>query len=431
MSKDRLSFQNANQRIAPFGQNAGARRWLQARIYAWEQPLSSALFATIIYTAFALPYGSLWQTSGMPYFNHLADAFLHGQLHLRVLPPSTHDLSFYEGRYYLYWPPFPALLLVPFVALFGVGFSDIIFTLLIAGFNVALVALLLRRACERGVVDLSQLQRGLLVLFFALGTVHLTLAPLGRVWFTGQLIGFACVGLAYLAALSLHGAKAFALAGLAIACAFLTRNHLVLAGLWPAIYLLYRHWEANWKRLVSYTLTGLIPVIGAVGLLAMYNWLRFGHPLDNGLDYHQMASRFVEDYQRYGAFSTHYLPTNLFYQYIAYPFPIDENSVMGGSLFLLSPVFFAAFWGLFFGRPRWSMWTLAATILLIATPILLLMGTGWIQWGPRYTLDFTIPLLLLTAAGIRRWPNWVLMLLLTISVIHYVIGTLHLSTRIA
>jgi hypothetical protein len=54
----------------------------------------------------------------------------------------------------------------------------------------------------------------MLALFFALGTVHLTLAPLGRVWFTGQLIGLGCVALAYWSVLRYDGWKAFLLAGL-------------------------------------------------------------------------------------------------------------------------------------------------------------------------------------------------------------------------
>jgi hypothetical protein len=50
------------------------------------------------------------------------------------------------------------------------------------------------------------------------------------------------------------------------------------------------------------------------------------------------------------------------------------------------------------------------------------MGTGWVQWGPRYTLDFTVPLLLLTATGIRSLPAKLLILLLAFSVFHYFIG---------
>jgi hypothetical protein len=381
----------------------------------------------------AATYGSIWRASPYAYFNYLADALLHGQLHLRIMPRSIHDLSVFDGRYYLYWPPFPALLLVPFVALQGVRFNDILFTIGLGGLNVALIALLLRRANEHGIIMLSALQRGLLVLFFALGSTHTALAPYGRVWYTGQLIGFACVTLAYLAAIRMRRSAAFACAGLAISGALLTRNHLAFAGLWPACYLLWRHWQEDSgrrSRLVGYVLAGLAPIVLAVALLGAYNWLRFGNPFDNGLAYHRMSPFFARDYRRYGAFNLYYLPTNLFYQFAAYPFPWRSGSEMGGSLFLLSPVFFAALWGIIVGRPRWSVWALVGTILLVAVPILLLMGTGWRQFGPRYTLDFTVPLLLLTALGIQRWPLWLVGVLTAISALHYLIGAVYLGTVI-
>lgn len=407
----------------------GARRALRWLGLLWESPIIAGLLSLAIYATIALQHGPVTQAGPNAYFNYLADAFLHRQTHLRIVPPSQHDLSLFDGKYYLYWGPFPAVLLMPFVALFGVTFSDIIFTFTIAAFNVALVALMLRYACRRRVIGLSRERRGLFVLFFALGTVHITLIPFGRVWFTGQLVAFWCVALAYLAALALHRWPAFLFTGLAVALAMLTRNHLLFTGLWPAIHLLYQHRSEGRRRLLAYTAAGLLPVIIAIGLLGAYNWVRFGSALDNGLAYHQMGTTFAGDYERYGAFNPHYVPTNLYYQYLANPYPLrPETTLMGGSLFLMSPVFSAAFWGLYIGRPRWSTWTLAATILLVAIPILLLMGTGFGQFGPRYTLDFTVPLLLLTALGARRWPMWLLIVLIVAAIAQYVTGTLWLAS---
>jgi hypothetical protein len=401
--------------------------WIQRLALLWEHPVWSALQALLIYGIFAGVHGTLWSVSQNGYYNYLADAFLHGQLHLRIIPPVTYDLSLYQGRYYLYWSPLPALLLLPFVALFGIQFSDTMFNLAISALNVAIVAALLRQACIHRVIKLSRVRRGLLVLCFALGTVHLTLAPFGRVWNTGQLIGFLCVALCYLIVFHFRGVSAFVLAGLALAAALLARNHLVFAGLWPACYLLYRHRSLGWRGLSFYTMLGMFPVVAAVLLLGLYNWLRFQSVSDNGLAYHYMALIFVNDYAKYGAFNLHYLPANIFYQYIAYPLPFREMSFFGGSLVLLTPLFAAAGVGIVRMRPRWSMWALLSSIFLVAIPILLLMGTGWVQFGPRYTLDFTVPLLLLTAAGLRRWPINLLALLLLISITHYLLGTTHLA----
>lgn len=405
----------------------GTREWLRRLLLLWDHPLWSALLAGSVYALIAAHHGGMWQASQYNYFNGLADAFLHGQLHLRVLPQSLHDLSIFQNRAYLYWPPFPALVLMPFVAISGVGFSDIVLTVVLGALNVALVVVLLQQAQRRGVIDLTPTQRALLVLTFALGSVHVTLAPYGRVWYTAQVIGFACVALAYLAPLMLSGWRAFFFTGLALACALMTRNHLVLAGVWPAVFLLREHWNDRWSELVRSSIVGLLPIAIAVALLGLYNWARFGSVSDNGLEYHRMAGMFRADYEQYGAFNLHYLPTNLRYQFLAYPFPWDRESTLGGSLFLLTPVFVAAIWALFVGRQRWSVAGLAGSIGLVAIPILLLMGTGWHQFGPRYTLDFTVPLLLLTAIGIRRWPRPLLAALTLIAVGQYLVGAVRLS----
>ena len=397
------------------------RRGERRILLIWESPFSSGLMALTVYFLFALGHGGSFHASPLAYYNYLADAFVHGQLHLRLLPTDVLDLSYFQGQYFLYWSPFPAILLMPFVALLGVQFSDIIFTLIIGALNVSLVGLLLRKACRRGVIRLSKLRRGVLVLFFALGTVHLTLAPFGRVWFTGQVVGFCCIALGYLASLSLRGYSAFVLTGLAIAAAFLTRNHLILAGVWPALFLLYQHRDLGWRRLSAFSFAGLSPILATIGLLSAYNWLRFGSVVDNGIAHHLMHPNFVANYQRYGAFNLHYLPTNFFYQYVAYPLPLRPTSYYGGSLFLLSPLFFAVFLSVKKNK-SWSTWALLVTVVLVAIPILVLMGTGWVQFGPRYTLDFTVPLLLLTAIGSRDWSTSTMFRLTLVSIVHYSIG---------
>jgi hypothetical protein len=149
--------------------------------------------------------------------------------------------------------------------------------------------------------------------------------------------------------------------------------------------------------------------------------------LENGLHYHEMGVTFINDYKQYCAFNVHYVPTNIYYQYLAIPYPLRiETTLMGGSLFLMSPVFLAALFALITERPRWSVYGLAATIILVAIPILLLMGTGYGQIGPRYTLDFTMPLLLLTALGIQRLPLMAVALMVAASIAQFVISTLWL-----
>jgi hypothetical protein len=396
-------------------------------VLLWELPSRSFCLSIFLYAFFSwmITQRSLLLPSKVAYFNYLADAFLHGQLKLRVIPFTTHDLTIFNEGYYLYWPPLPAVILMPLVAIFGVNFSDILFNIAVASLNTYFVALLLRRAAALEVINLSGSQRGCLVIFFALGTVHLTLAPYGRVWSTSQLLGFFFLLLAYVTALTLHGKKAFVLTGIALAATLLTRTHMLFAGLWPAVYLAYNCGGLTSKRVFRDLGLLAAPVALGCALLGAYNWFRFGSVLDNGLNYHLMAKEFVNDFYRYGIFSSYYIPTNFFYQYVTYPFPLHSKTFHGGSLLLLSPVFLAAFWGIAKGQPRWSVWALVVSIITVQIPILMLMGTGWVQFGPRYSLDFLLPLLLLTAMGIRFWPTSVLVILTIVSVLHFLVGTAH------
>jgi hypothetical protein len=388
----------------------------------FESPVSAGIISFCIYAIFAAQRGSITGISSSPYFNYLADAFIHGQLSLRIVPPNLHDLAFFNGHYYMYWPPFPAILLMPFIAIFGVGFSDVFFTLVIGALNVALVAYIFRLLDKQNLIPLDADERGILTIFFAFGTVHLFLSSLGIV--SSQVIAFLCSIMAFLAAIRLKGYPAFFFTGLALACATLTRNHLIFLGIWPAWFLILAHRSANIKKIFSYLFVAALPILVGVLLNFLYNYLRFGSILEYGLTYQNFGDFFGPDFLKYGHFNIHYGLTNFYYNFIYYPFPTSDTALMGGSLFLLSPVFFASFWALSNPKFRNSAIVLWLTVIAVTIPILLNIGTGWKTFGPRYTLDFTMPLLLLTAIGFRKWPKWLILLLLMISIIHYIIGTL-------
>jgi hypothetical protein len=431
MSRTLPQKTRVSRHVAAHGRERG---WLGK-----DRSLLIAVAATAIYAAVAAQHAGLLQPSRLAYFNYLASAFLQGQFSLVELPPSTHDLSWFGGSYYLYWPPFPAVVLMPFVWIFGTGFSDVAFTIALGGLNVWLVGLLLRSVTAQGIIELSHRRINLLLMTFALGSVHLPLAAHGRVWYTAQLVGLACVVTAFIAALRLEGSRGFLAVGVAIGCAIMTRNHLIFQGLWPIATLVDRarllpvrsSLKAGARgRTLACVAAVVIPILLALVLLGYYNLARFGSPLDLGIAYHQMDPDFRANFDRHGVLSAHYLPANFFYQFLAYPFPLRPSSLMGGSLFFLTPVYFSAYWAFSTARARWSAWVLAASIVLTAVPILLLMGTGWAQFGPRYTLDFTVPLLLLTAMGLRRWPVWLVAILTGISILHYLPGALYLGTLI-
>lgn len=383
------------------------------------------IFCLIIYLILGLLGNkSILTPSGFHYFNYLADAFLHGQFNFRLTPPTMHDLIFFDNKIFAYWPPFPAILLMPFVAIFGVNFSDILFTVFLGSLNVSLFSILLSELNKKNIIRLDRVKSGLLVIFFTFGTVYLTMVPLGRVWFTSSVVGVFCILLAYIATVKYEGFWAFFLTGIAISAAFLTRMHLFLVGIWPAWYLLHKYWKLSPKKLISFILAGLFPLLITGLFVFYYNYARFGNIFDLGYAYHNMSEIFRTDYAKYGGFNVHYIPINIYYQYIAYPFLEKDMSdfFMGGSLFLLSPVFFACFWAFKDKDKKISNLILLTTIFFTNIPILLLMGTGYVQFGPRYTLDFIVPIMVLTAIGVKYWNNRIIFLLTLISIFHYFVG---------
>jgi len=396
----------------------------QALINLCENPISCAILAAVVYLILAAVSGRLFSVSKYAYYNYLADAFLHGQFSLRLLPEYTLDLSMYNERYYLNMAPLPAILLMPFIAIFGVSFNDVLFTALASGLCVGFFAQLLRKAGRVEFIHITKNQRALLVFFLAFGTVLLTQASKGKVWQTAQVVGFAFTILAFLASFTFTGKKAWFFTGLALACSMLSRVPSVFVGIFLVIYLVRRDQSWSWKRVIQNFFLAGMPILLGLGFFLFYNYARFGNMLETGLSFHTMSPFFSEQFGKYGASSIHYLPINLYYEFIYYPFPLTQESMMGGSLFLLSPLFVAIFPAITRSKPRWEIWGLLSSILVAEIPIMLHMSTGWITFGPRYTLDFTVPLMLLTAKGIEKWKTWIIVLLVSLSVAQYMIGTI-------
>lgn len=65
--------------------------------------------------------------------------------------------------------------------------------------------------------------------------------------------------------------------------------------------------------------------------------MRFGSPTEMGLAWHDMAPAFRADFARYGAFNLHYLPKNLYYQFISYTLLTSDGPQNGGGLFWMTP----------------------------------------------------------------------------------------------
>ena len=129
-------------------------------------------------------------------YSYLADALLHGRLYVDGMPAYLESVEF-GGHVYMHFAPGPAILCLPFVALFGVnGFNIAWLSLGLGAANTALAYLVFTRMGV-GRDRRERLWCGLLLTF---GTVHCFLAALGHGWFLGHVSSwfFLLVGMAFL-----------------------------------------------------------------------------------------------------------------------------------------------------------------------------------------------------------------------------------------
>jgi hypothetical protein len=361
--------------------------------------------------AFLVYLGTAWMlgrtaSPSQAYFDHLAGAFLHGRLDL-VDPPHTLDLTSYAGRWYVPFPPLPALLLLPWVALAGVaGANTVLFAVLMGALNVMLAHRLACALARQGVAELSPSGQVWLAVMFGFGSVHWYVSTLGTVWFTSQVCTVTFLLLGALLALTVDSPLA---AGAALGAAMLGRPHVGLA--LPLLAGLAMHRRpgepATPGRIARWTAWAALPALAAAALLLAYNAARFGSPWDFGYLTESVSPSLRRELDAWGQFSPHYLPRNLWAMLLATPQWIAPLHAMvpdpkGMSVLLTTP---ALAW-LARVRARSAAATGAwLALALVAIPILTYYNTGWAQFGYRFSLDLVPAALVLLAIAFAPRPS--------------------------
>jgi len=325
-----------------------------------------------------------------PYTNYvlLAQAFVHGQTAIAWPGPWIDALPF-GGHYYIIEGPFPAVLLVPWVALFGSANQTVLAALLC---GVALGACW--RTCEQ--LDVGAQTNAWICAFLFAGTQLAWCAMLGDVWFLAHVASVAC---AFLALVELTGKRRGALVALALVAAAFSRFSLVLAI--PVFALLVLHDRPAEERRRAALGFGAVVALGA-GLWVAYNQARWGSWFDIGYSawYHQDSAGGVIG----SPFQLRYLPYQLWSFFVqgpaftaAWPFIVPTYS--GVAMTWTSPALALA---LFARRPRALVIGLWSAALLVAGPSFIYYVNGYAQFGMRHALDFEPFLVVLMALAIPK-----------------------------
>lgn len=385
-------------------------RWLHAyRIHL-------ALFVVGLIGYGALIGDRLWKQSSDPHFVYQADAWLRGQLAITPPPTKGDDWAKVEtvvlrdgrqvrGRrlqtrpvfrtldgqavpvadiassrgvtHYVSFPPLPAAIMIP-----AAGQS------------------------ERTVGDDLWL-----TLTLAFGTVLYFSAVQGRVWFTAHVVGV-LLALGY--AWASIEARRPLLAGLCLGLAAITRTPMAfmfplfvleaarVAGGLGALRAPAAERAAFLRRVAPPLLRFAAPVVIIAVAAAAYNLARFGEATEFGHSY--LHVRQQAQIEAHGLFSYQYLARNLAVAFTLLPElpdkgPFVQISGHGLALWVTTPAFLLLLWPRTRPPLHRALWL---TVALVAIPTFFYQNSGWVQFGYRFSLDYTPFLVLLLAVGGRR-----------------------------
>ena len=365
-----------------------------------------------------------------PHYVYLAYSLLHRHVDLIQLPPTTYDLLQHNGQWFVAGSPMPSILMLPFVAIFGVGFSDVLFSVVIGALDVALVYALLgcfqaRSAQSASGFAITESARRWITLLFALGTPFWYLASLGTYWFTAHVVVVLFTLLATREALT---KQRWFLVGLWLACAGFARPTALFLAPFFLIVMIYT--ARNLQQRVAWYVVRNVALFGAalaigIGAHFAYNYARFKSFTDFGYAYVAGAPNITRVYERYGGFNPQFGPCNLVVSLFAPPevngtvpafitqpcayllegVNLSDTSALitpnplGMSIFFVTPALL-----LIFTTFKRDPLIIAAWVGLLTTliPLWFYHNTGSLQFGWRYLLDAAPMWIILLAAGMQK-----------------------------
>ncbi len=341
------------------------------------------------------------------YFILLADAFLHGRLDVLIHPSWLNELAFWNGKYYVVYPPMPGILLIPFVAIFGINFPQPYFSILIASFNVAISYLFFLKVFKRKVSIW-------LTILYGFGTIHWYHAEVGSSWYVAHMVGLLFL---WLMLLEVFTKKRLFLIGLCLGGAYLSRLPMIFAIIFPLVFLRDLFFNFATKKINFRNLFFLgLGVLPAIVFNALYNFVRYGTFSDKS---YVLLPVFNEPWYKYGLVSVRYIPTHLKEIFTALPVIVNHPPFVIPSLFAMAIwIITPAYLFIIFAKFR-SKLVLASLLSLIAVAVPSLMhgGNGFTQFGYRHTLDYFPFILLLVGSGFRDKVSWWMIVLIILSII--------------
>lgn len=233
----------------------------------------------------------------------LANSFLQGRLDLPIPLPNTAtgDVAFFKDKYYVYFGPLPAILLLPVVAIFKEPPSQHILGLIFIFLDLFLLYKIAKK------LGLERQNSFWLSLFLVFGTIF---SFLGLINITAYQVQIIAVSFLIMALYEFFNQRRWLLIGTFLALAGATRSTLYLATLFFIIELLHSNFA---QKKLSNSLLLMTPILISILFLGVYNFLRFDNFFETGYSYATTLGIDLRDAAAKGFFSFQHIPGNLYF----------------------------------------------------------------------------------------------------------------------
>jgi len=310
-----------------------------------------------------------------------AMAWRKGQAHLDMDYPHL-ELAIYQGRYFVSFPPFPSVPVFLLTFIFGDNVPDGMLVKLYALIALIVIFQMLLRH------GFSPFKAAFWALSLCFSSSMLPLVFSGAVWYQAQVLAFMLTAAAIDFMDRERPGPGLALFALAVGC----RPFNALYG--PLLIILYvirqREKDNDFSRILRRLLPGLLIGLMIAALYGIYNFIRFGNPLEFGHSYLPEFS-----FQGGTQFSLGHLGKNIGEFFFTLPFEQTSEGLrlkqFGFSLFIANPVLL-----LFFFRGaqdivkrilKTDQGLILITMLIHLVLLLLHRTFGGYQYGARYAVD--------------------------------------------
>jgi len=419
ISTDSVAAPAAPDDAAPGGRLEG---WLQRIDPVW---VSLALFIL----ALAVYLGS--NPARPDFYDHFvwqADAFLHGRAEITYpVSEGAYRNDYFQDvlpvaadRAQVPFPPLPAIILLPFVAIWGLGTNAAAVAAVLGAVNVVLCWVMLLGVTPRRSAAL------LGALFYGFGTVAWYAAMLGTTWFLAHVVASTFLFIAIAIAVRADGRGRAVGRGFGAGLAFGTAATARLTTIFAAPFFVFVGGGGSWaRRALSAGAGALIPVL----LLLGYNFATTGavfHPAYDHLyevEYRPRPGLVNPDW---AIEDPRYIPQNARIMLAQLPrtpildepacaleqigpaslldrdCPLLQPDPLGMSILLVSPAYLLMIPVLLRSWRYRLVAGAALAVLSVALVDLMHFSQGWVQFGYRFSNDFAPFATILVALGIAR-----------------------------